>query len=61
MSNFIFIKYLSPAHSKHFYTLHYLSHPSVSHFATHMFVSVQSAEATHIWWRHGSESMVLSA
>lgn len=48
-------------HSKHFYTLHYLSRPSVSHFATHMFVSVQSAEATHKWGRHGSESMVLSA
>ena len=48
MSNIVFLKCLSPANSTHFYTLHYLSRPSVSHFATHMFVSVQSAE-TSTW------------
>jgi hypothetical protein len=36
MSNFIFLQCLPPANSKHFYTVHYLSRPSVSHFATHM-------------------------
>ena len=50
----------SCTHSKHFYTLHFFRVP-VSHFATHMLVSVQSAEATHIWGRHSSKSMVLSS